>query len=343
MKTTLFALVSLFVSADALLTPCTTDSRSGDTPVSPDHHRSLANENPHASIVHFDPDTMTIPRDEVTNAVQHALNGDTNFELQEPVDTQAGHVMMILDLTRNGMSIDALDDLDPTSGAFTIQNSFIVNYPELDYKIMCPPGNSPNAKCLCSCSIKQMGTSSYIVRDEDVASECIDQIYDVSLYAIKGPHFLVGVSPQEGGGVRGNDCPQIIAFDTPNGEKKKLSLVNIEDIKGLSVHMLGSAKLGAIIEAEEQADIIDGSNFDLVSNNCVHYAIDIWRYLGFKETNDLALFIIDHLMSDNNFENLAMNHIGGVRYLAAKTIGGLGAWEMFIEHVVYSQLDIVDV
>ena len=286
------------------------------------------------SVVHYDPVTNTIPRSDVAKAVKHAMDGEDNVEELAEV----GEYTLVFDLTRNDMVVHAPNGLDDE---FVVQNAFRVDLPDIVYKVECPAKSAGSV-----CQVEELTASDGLdfcsLRDEDIPTKCMDLLYDVSLYAIKGPHFLVGVSPQEGGGVRGNDCPQIIAFDTPNGEKKKLDLMDTGDTKDLRVHKLGSSKLGAILKAEEQADVIDGSNFDLVSNNCVHYARDIWSSLGFDETDNLALFIIDHLKSDESFEKLAKKHIGGGRYLAAKAIGGPGAMEVFIDHVVYSQLDIVD-
>ena len=296
--------------------------------------RSLMNKRK-GSVVHYDPVTNMIPRSDVAKAVRHAMDGEDNVE--ELIEV--GEDTHVFDLTRNDMVVHAPNGLDDE---FVVQNAFRVDLPDIVYKVECPAKSAGSV-----CQVEQLTASDGLdfcsLRDEDIPTKCMDLLYDVSLYAIKGPHFLVGVSPQEGGGVRGNECPQIIAFDTPDGQKKMLSLMDMGDIKGLRVHKLGSSKLGAILKAEEQADIIDGSNFDLVSNNCVHYARDIWSSLGFDETNNLALFITDHLMSDESFEKLAKKHIGGSRYVAAKTIGGPGAMEVFIDHVVYSQLDVVDV
>ena len=174
MKTTLlFALVSLFASADAILIRCPDlppidpppPIRSGDSPVSPDHHRSLANENPHASIVHFDPDTMTIPRHEVATAVQAALIKGEAVEAQEPVQGRQA----IVALNLSDMVIKAPAGL--ATHAFTIENVLVSDSPGVVFKVVCP-ANSPQANCHCFCTGKPLGLSSCTLRDEDIPSEC---------------------------------------------------------------------------------------------------------------------------------------------------------------------------
>ena len=57
-----------------------------------------------------------------------------------------------------------------------------------------------------------------------------------------------------------------------------------------------------LLEAEESAESHDASNFDVLTNNCVHYASKIWRHLGVHETEDLADFIVANIINDENVE-----------------------------------------
>ena len=107
-------------------------------------------------------------------------------------------------------------------------------------------------------------------------------------------------------------------------QKKKLSLGDMGDIKIFVFTCLELRALKPSLGLKSRELSLMALTSTLLVN-CVLYAIDTWRYLGFKETDDLDLFIIDHLMSDDNFEILANHYIGGIRYLAAKTIGGPGA------------------
>ena len=91
---------------------------------------------------------------------------------------------------------------------------------------------------------------------------------------------------------------------------------------------------------------MDDSEYDLTKNSCVHYAGQLWRFLGFEETNELALFLVDNIVgsdgSGNGFKKIAKNHqvSGGIRALAAFAMGE-DAVKSYIEEVVYSQLSLV--
>eukprot|EP00957_Ditylum_brightwellii_P091614 6975964-Ditylum_brightwellii.AAC.1 len=64
----------------------------------------------------------------------------------------------------------------------------------------------------------------------------------------------------------------------------------MEDIKDLPKHALGVAALADVLEAEDYAEAIDETSYDMVTNNCVNYASSIWCRLEFEETKDLANF-----------------------------------------------------
>ena len=133
------------------------------------------------------------------------------------------------------------------------------------------------------------------------------------------------------------DCPTNIALFSLDGQKNKITL---EDITEYQKHHLGQAILGNVLKAEEKTNPTDEAAFNLATNNCVHYARSLWRLLDFPESDELARFVIENVVNDPNFDTLARQHAGGVRYMAAKTIGGIPAFTGHVEDVVYSQFII---
>jgi len=77
----------------------------------------------------------------------------------------------------------------------------------------------------------------------------------------------------------------------------------------------------------------------LFNNSCPHYASSIWRAIGLEETDELANFLIENIVDDPSFVELAKK-TGGARALAAVGIGGKGALEKYVAGMVYSQLEI---
>jgi hypothetical protein len=117
--------------------------------------------------------------------------------------------------------------------------------------------------------------------------------------------------------------------------KKQIVSPYMEDIKDLPKHTLGVAALTDILKAEENAEAIDEASFDVRTNNCVHYASSIWRRLGFDETEDLADFVVDHIIIDEDLvENMLSRHGGRMLLKAVRTKGLEDYWK----NVVYSQL-----
>lgn len=291
-------------------------------------------------VVHFDPKTMTIPRSEVVLALDVALNGgQDNFELQETY----GNELLVLDITRDGMGISMPDG--GTSAAFNIQNTFVVRQPGVKYHVNCPPEASGNA-----CLVKKMGHGEeeeancvlgHFDENIKIDAKCNDQLYGVSLYYTEGPHFFLGASHADD---VGDDCPAFIAFASFGGKKMKAALKDTQLFlnKDVPVHHLGDALLEEILKAENAAEALDTTSYDLATNNCVHYAVGISRPLEFAETTELATFIIENTVNDGNFEAMAKenDYSGGLRYLAAKAIGGTDMMEDFVEDMVYSQLNI---
>jgi hypothetical protein len=154
----------------------------------------------------------------------------------------------------------------------------------------------------------------------------------VAVSVVPGPHFflLATKSPDSSSNVI---CPTTLAFDTLNFEKK-IAAPYEEDFKALPSYELKTAvKLTDLLEAEESAESHDASNFDVLTNNCVHYASKIWRHLGVHETEDLADFIVANIINDENVLNSWEDE--GVRRLVQTVMT-----EGRVKKIVYSQLHL---
>ena len=111
-------------------------------------------------------------------------------------------------------------------------------------------------------------------------------------------------------------------------------------MNGLSKHPLGQFTLGDVLVAEKKATAINDSEYDLTKNTCIHYAGDIWRSLGVKETQAMADFLVSNLVGSDDFIEFAKKKAGGLRAIAALAIGGQSALEYYIRSTVSSQLKI---
>jgi hypothetical protein len=271
------------------------------------------------NVIHYSNAKQTVPRPEVVSAVESALAGGQNFELQ----TDLGYEIDFQDLTRNDMILSS-SDLD---GDFTVTGPFVVDYPEVHFEVTCPADDSE-----CHVAKKDMQFGGCMLKDEMIPDQCLDEDYDVNLYVIEGPHFMLGAS-------NGGKCPNV-ALTSAEGVKHKFmfSSAATDDIPSYSSGE--KATLRQFLEAEEVAPIIDIDAYDLESNTCVHYAGSIWRELGYPETHELARFIVSSIANDPSFEDLAKSSFGGVRYLLAKAVGGKNALLSHLEEVVYSQMNL---
>jgi hypothetical protein len=176
-----------------------------------------------------------------------------------------------------------------------------------------------------------LSTESFITK-ESISAECENEMYDVAVSVVPGPHFflLATKSPDSSSNVI---CPTTLAFDTLNFEKK-IAAPYEEDFKALPSYELKTAvKLTDLLEAEESAEYHDASNFDVLTNNCVHYASKIWRHLGVHETEDLADFIVANIINDENVLNSWEDE--GVRRLVQTVMT-----EGRVKKIVYSQLHL---
>ncbi|KAL7546143.1 hypothetical protein ACHAWF_009483 [Thalassiosira exigua] len=182
-------------------------------------------------------------------------------------------------------------------------------------------------------------SNSELLQQDDFPPECMDEVYDASLYAVPGPHLFFLAKKR---GTHQDNCPNNIAFETSGGNKQKLHVVG-DDFEGLPVHVLGEAALKDILDAEDEAEPLFPSTYDLDTNNCIHYARRIWGTLGFKETEDLANFVISNIVDDENVLNLVVKNSqkGGRRILAEVGDGGKNALKELVEDLVYGQANIV--
>jgi hypothetical protein len=141
------------------------------------------------------------------------------------------------------------------------------------------------------------------VKKADIPTECGDEMYDMALYALPGPHFILAGTKSLDSSSVNPICPKSIAFSTMDGGqigKKQIVSPYMEDIKDLPKHTLGVAALTDILKAEENAEAIDEASYDVLKNNCIHYASSIWRRLGFDETEDLGNFLVQSIIIDED-------------------------------------------
>lgn len=280
-------------------------------------------------VVHIN-NAGTLPRNEVVSAVQDALSGESNFDAQSQTD-QGG--IVLVDLTRNGMVLTpAAADLE--NEGFTVTNYFIVDEPDVLYEVTCPPASDSDVCNAARTSPAFFGTQACLLKEDGISNipkYCLDQEYDLKFYVAVAPHFMLGASTSIDG------CPNI-AFASSDGGKHKIKF-KTQDISDIPSYYFGKVALDDILRAEEDTPPTENENknFNLETNTCVHYGREIWRTLGFTESDELAQFVISGVLNAPNFEDMAKRHVGGIRYLAAKAVGADSALKKHLEGVVYSQ------
>ncbi len=295
--------------------------------------------------LHAQPDDIgnaqgwTMSREEIVDA----LESDDDSLIEVAIGTN------VFVITRAHMQVSP-PGRDNYSGAFHLTNKFAEGS-DTTYRIQCP--NAASGKDVCRVVIiptPGKGTNCFNDADkvelarQDISSKCLDQVYKMRLQADGQHFFLTGIkgedSPNDG-------CPPNIAFGSRKGKKHMAVVIMDPRAKLLPTIELGSATLKDVLKAEEAAEPLNDSEYDLTKNSCVHYAGRLWRFLGFEETNELALFLIDNIVgsgaSGNGFKEIAKNHrvSGGLRALAAFAMGE-EALKSYIEEVVYSQLVLVE-
>ena len=179
---------------------------------------------------------------------------------------------------------------------------------------------------------------------QDVSSKCLAQSYDVALKVIDddGVHFLLTATATDQNESDFAQCPKALAFASVYGNKVTYLVQETEMMERLShAHILGKATLKDIVKAVDDAEAVDDSKYDLTKNSCIHYAGNIWRGLEFEETNELADFLIQNLLSDDGFLDIAREKVkfGGLRVLS-KFMTDNGMFEKYVQDTVFSQLNI---
>ena len=273
------------------------------------------------NVVHYSDSANTVPRDEVVSAVEAALSGNQNFEVQ----TNLGDTIAFQDLTRNDMILSS-GDLD---GDFSITNAFVVDSPEVVYQVTCPADGDE-----CNVHVKEEEPPFGLcaLKEDTIPEECLKEEYDLNLYVAGGPHFMLGAS-------NGGKCPNV-ALISVKGAKHKIVFSSVDTV-GMPSYSFGKKiTLRDFLNAEEVVPPTDTEGFDLESNTCVHYARSVWRELGYPETHELAQFVVSNVANDPKFEDMMKHHAGGLRYLVAKVVGGKSAMVSHLEEVVYSQMVI---
>jgi len=284
-----------------------------------------------------------IARDEVVVSFQLALKGGDSFEVLLHTDvtaaTEMGNEIVVLTKDHMQFSDSALVGVDRaiTGRSFEIQNAFVKSGDNSIYTVHCPAESSKDM-----CNVTRVNASDgpppfgrCLVKDDYAIDDaCLDEEYTVSLLAFRSPHFVLGAfSPHE-------NCPNV-AFDSVNGDKRRVQFSS-EDANIVAFHHVGKASLRALLESEKQVDGLDPITYDMTTNSCVHYAVNIWRPVKITESVELAEFVIENIVGDPNIEILAADFVrarrlGAVRYLAARAIGGSKLFREKLEELVYSQ------
>ena len=155
---------------------------------------------------------------------------------------------------------------------------------------------------------------------DTILQNCIDTNYDVALYSsLDHFHFFIGimvtkttttVDEKENTGM----CvPVPLGFESSNGDKLVVRTTtdnDDDDFDGYQKHNFGSYKLGDIIEAFNQVDAIPVNEYNKITNNCVHFAQNIWRNLQVTEDPTLHSFLVSSIVNHNYFMDYAREHIG---------------------------------
>ena len=181
---------------------------------------------------------------------------------------------------------------------------------------------------------------------EDIPSDCLGSNYDVELRALtdedEEAHFVLTAKVSSEEKLLDYKCPDFLTFTSIDGKKFTHRVNDPTEFNKYSSFLLGKASLKEIMNAESSVAAIKDSEYDLTNNSCIHYAGRIWRNLRFDETNDLANFLIDNLLKNDGFLNIARHKsaAGGLRVLSYVT--GQGSLKDFVKDLVYSQLNIKD-
>ena len=178
---------------------------------------------------------------------------------------------------------------------------------------------------------------------EDIPSKCHLRDYELGLYSFSsmGSHFFAAATSASSLGID-DECPASLVFASLRGRKVTLLIKDEHSLmQGFHSYRLGNVSLRDVMEAERHVAPIDNSGYDLVRNNCAHYAQRIWRGLQIRETAELADFLIENLLRDHGIVEYAKNviHQGGLEVLS-KFVSNPSILEEYVRDSVLSQLNI---
>ena len=179
----------------------------------------------------------------------------------------------------------------------------------------------------------------------DIPAECRLHSYEVGLYSFAnhGSHFFLAATAFDKNKQENGKCPAALAFASLDSLKVTVHVPQEQDLKeGFSVHMLGKASLGKILDVESSVDAVDDSKYDLTKKSCAHYAQSISRGLNFDETPLLANFLIENLLRDDGLVKYAGQTMkqGGLRVLSKYNMTDKGMFDKYVKDTVFSQLNI---
>ena len=181
----------------------------------------------------------------------------------------------------------------------------------------------------CGLECRRMLSEGHNIHDTVITSNemntilqnCIDTNYDVVLYSsLDYFHFVIGIMVSETTDTvddyenTGICVPVPLGFESSNGDKLVVRITTDgdgdDDFDGYRKHNFGSYKLGDIIEAFNQVDAIPANKYNKITNNCVHFAQNIWRNLQVTEDITLHSFLVSSIVNHNYFMDYAREHIG---------------------------------
>jgi len=192
---------------------------------------------------------------------------------------------------------------------------------------------------------------------DTILQNCIDTNYDVALYSsLDHFHFFIGITVTETtttvDDTENTDIcvPVPLGFESLNGDKRVVRTTTDEDenddvdgLDGYQKHNFGSYKLGDIIEAFNTVDAIPVNEYDKITNNCVHFAQNIWRNLQVTEDPTLHSFLVSSVVNHNYFIDYAREYIGLSPFLSNIMFGSKNTkipahYILYVEDYFASQL-----
>jgi len=172
-----------------------------------------------------------------------------------------------------------------------------------------------------------------LVDDEAVASVmdvCGDVEYEVGVLYIPAPHFAFAAWPKNRTAT--TDCPTW-AFDSLDGK----NVVWEGDHEQFDRFVFEGESFALIDVMGVALNIEPIPEYDWEFKSCAHYAQSLWLGLGIAETSALGDFLVDRIVTDSRFPELARSKTGaGILFFVL----GDEAVKDYVTELVYSQLDI---